>query len=103
MSNSGLSSSTAGVADDSVGGTYTTPNNPVNTASLSKSDNAAAPYEGTGVSTHGNNVESTTSGSGTAGNSGGGGVKAAVHGVGEKIRGAFKKGGDDGVSEVRWS
>jgi hypothetical protein len=101
MSNAGLSSSTAGIADNSVGGTYTTPNNPVNTATR-KTDNA--PYEGTGVSKHGNNVESTTSG--TAGEDGvkrGGGVKgiaATVHGAGEKIRGKFNKGVDDTFHEV---
>jgi hypothetical protein len=48
-------------------------------------------------------VESTTSGTeGSTGTSHGGGVKgvaAAIHGVGEKIRGKFNKGVDDTFDE----
>jgi hypothetical protein len=64
----------------------------------------AAPYEGTGTSQYGNNIESTTSGTaGQHGTSHGGGVKgiaAAVHGAGEKIRGTFNKGVDAAAGEV---
>ena len=101
MPHSGLGASNAGVTDNSVGGSYS--NHP-DYASSSGPQTESAPYEGTGTSQYGNNVESSTSG--TAGEDGvkhGGGAKgiaAAVHGVGEKIRGTFNKGVDGAFHEV---
>ena len=105
--NSGLSSSAVGTTSDSIGGipnnTATADPQAVQSASAGRSAPNTSESHGPAVSTNYNNVERVPAGSTESSSGGTGGVKgvaAAVHGLGEKVRGTFNKGVDDAFNEV---
>ncbi|KAG0650323.1 hypothetical protein D0Z07_3027 [Hyphodiscus hymeniophilus] len=111
MSHSGFSSSHAGMVSDSVGGipnnTTTADPQAAQAASSNGPSTNTTDSHGPAVSTNYNNVERVPAGSETGSSSGNkGGVKgvaAAVHGLGEKVRGTFNKGVDDAAHDSQGS
>jgi len=101
--NSGLTSSHAGTTSDTIGGipNNTTTADPQAVQKASAGAPNTTESHGPAVSTNYNNVERVSGDETSSGGNKGGvkGVAAAVHGLGEKVRGTFNKGVDDAFHE----